>query len=362
MKKLFIFLSILLSIGLFLSGCGEKEKQETDSGEQLTIYTTVYPLQFFTQQIGGDAVKVETIYPPGADEHTFDPTQQDMIKLADADLFIYVGLGLEGFVEKAKETLKNEKVSFLAAGETIQFEENTAADTVPADHETDSHAADEHSHDESDSHAADEHGHDESDSHAADEHGHDESDTHAEDEHGHVHGDIDPHVWLDPVYSAQMAEIIKDELIKQMPEKEDQFVKNYNTLSLKLSQINDKFIDLGKEAKNKQILVSHAAYGYWEKRYGIEQISISGLSTSNEPSQKDLARVIDTAKEHQLKYIFFEQNVSSKLTETVQKEIGAEALILHNLSTLTNEDIKNNEDYYSLMQHNIDVLKKALLK
>ena len=185
---------------------------------------------------------------------------------------------------------------------------------------------------------------------------------HVDGEEHHVHGDIDPHVWIDPVYSIQMAETIKDELIKHMPEKEDQFIKNYNTLKLKLSQIDDKFIAIGNEAKDKKILVSHAAFGYWEKRYGIEQISIAGLSTSSEPSQKDLARVVDTAKEYNLNYIFFEQNVSSRLTETVQKEIGAEALILHNLSTLTDENIKNNEDYFTLMQHNIDVLKKALIK
>lgn len=347
MKKLLLFLSLLLSVSLFLSGCGEKKTQETKDGEKLTVYTTVYPLQFFTQQIGGDAVKVETIYPPGADEHTFDPTQQDMMKLADADLFIYVGLGLEGFVEKTKESLKNEKVTFLAAGEDIQFEangtENKADDKEHAAGKAQGNLEDEIAHDKDGTHVEVEH-------------------AHAEEEHAHEHGDIDPHVWIDPVYAAQMAEMIKDELIKQMPDKEDQFIKNYNTLALKLSQINDKFIGISKDAKDKKILVSHAAFGYWEKRYGIEQISIAGLSTSNEPSQKDLAEVIDTAKEHHLKYIFFEQNVSSKLTETVQKEIGAEALVLHNLSTLTAKDLKNNEDYYTLMQHNIDVLTKALLK
>lgn len=335
MKKLLLFLSILLSGSLFLSGCGEEKAQTTDTKEQLIVYTTVYPLQFFTQQIGGDAIKVETIYPPGADEHTFEPSQKDMIKLADADLFIYVGLGLEGFVEKAEKALKNEKVAFVAAGEHIEFEED-GVDPAAAHTEQDDVHAD-----------------------TATESSHSDNDEH---QHEHEHGDIDPHVWLDPVYSIQMAELIKDELIQQMPEKEDQFIKNFNTLSLQLSQINDKFIDIGKEAKEKEILVSHSAYGYWEKRYGIKQISISGLSTSNEPSQKELERIVQTAKEHHLHYIFFEQNVSSKLTETVQKEIGAEALILHNLSTLTDEDIKNNEDYYTIMQHNIDVLKKALLK
>ena len=101
-------------------------KVQSDSKKQLTVYTTVYPLQFFTEEIGKDAVKVETIYPPGTDEHTFDPSQKDIIKLANSDLFIYVGLGLEGFVEKAKTTLENEKVTMLAAGEHIHIEKAAA--------------------------------------------------------------------------------------------------------------------------------------------------------------------------------------------------------------------------------------------
>ena len=86
---------------------------------QLTVYTTVYPLQYFTEAIGGDSVVVETIYPPGSDEHTFDPSQQDMIALADSDLFFYVGLGLEGFVDKAKSSLQNEEVTMVATGDSL---------------------------------------------------------------------------------------------------------------------------------------------------------------------------------------------------------------------------------------------------
>ena len=65
---------------------------------------------------------MKSIYPPGADEHTFDPTQKDMIALADSDLFFYIGLGLEGFVENAEKTLKNEHVKMVATAEAITEE------------------------------------------------------------------------------------------------------------------------------------------------------------------------------------------------------------------------------------------------
>ena len=316
MKRLILLISFLLPISLFLAGCAgtQSTKEKEQSDRQLTVYTTVYPLQYFTKAIGGNVVQVKTIYPPGSDEHTFEPSQKDMMKLADSDLFIYVGLGLEGFVEKTKSTLKSEKVTLLAAGEHIHLEENGASSTA---------------------------------------------EDHA-DEDGHNHGDINPHVWLDPVYSKELAESIKDALIKQMPENEEQFVQNYNILVQKLDTLNNDFSEVISQAKHPEIIVSHAAYGYWESRYGLKQISISGLSTSNEPSQKQLESIVLTAKEHKTDYIFFEQNVSSKLTEIVQNEIGAKPLYLHNLAVLTAKDIENNKDYFSIMDDNLQALKKAL--
>jgi zinc transport system substrate-binding protein len=321
MKKAILFLILLLSVSLFLAGCGETESEKTnpssDSEKQLTIYTTVYPLQYFTEEIGGEAVHVETIYPPGSDEHTFDPSQKDMMTLADSDLFIYVGLGLEGFVEKARGVLKNEDVTLLAAGEHIHLEQTEAHNTEGEEHSQ-----------------------------------HEDAE--------HKHGDIDPHVWLDPIYAKEMAESIRVALIEQMPEKEEEFTKNYDSLAKKLNELNEQFISVVDQAAHKEMIVSHAAYGYWEARYGVKQISISGLSSSSEPSQKELESIIADAKKQDIKYIFFEQNVSSKLTEIVQNEIGADPLIIHNLSVRTAEDIKDKRNYFSIMDDNLQALKKAL--
>ncbi|KON86645.1 adhesin [Sporosarcina globispora] len=328
------FLVFILGLILVLSGCTDK-KPEENSSNKTTVYTTVYPLQYFSERIGGDAIEVETIYPPGSDEHTFEPSQKDMMKLADSDLFIFIGLGLEGFVEKAKETLKNEKVNMVAAGENIEF--------VHSEENHDPAHEEEH---------ADEHG---TESEGAHEH-----EGESEQDHDHSHGDIDPHVWLDPLYSKDLAESIKDALVKQVPEQKDQFEQNYQELVQELDNLHNDFEQTVQNAKHKEFIVSHAAYGYWEERYGLDQISVSGLNSSSEPTQKELQKIIAEAKEHDLKYVFFEQNVSSKLTEILQKEIGAEPLMLHNLSVLTEEDINENQTYFTLMENNLASLKKAL--
>jgi zinc transport system substrate-binding protein len=310
MKKI-ILLPFILLISLVITACSTEKEQSEIKNEQLTIYSTVFPLQYFTERIGGKYVNVNTIYPPGADEHTFEPSQKDMIKLADSDLFFYIGLGLEGFVEKAKDSLKNENVSLIPTAENLILD--------PAEE-------------------------------------HEEHEVHEDD----GHGDFNPHVWLDPVYSKEMAAVIRDSLIEKMPQKTETFNQNYQKLADELDQLHAEFESTIQNAKHKDFLVTHAAFSYWEQRYGLEQISISGLSTTNEPTQRELEKIISLADKEGLHYILFEQNVPSKLAEIVQKEIGAKALPVHNLGILTKENIKNNETYFSLMEQNLDSLKTAL--
>jgi zinc transport system substrate-binding protein len=150
--------------------------------------------------------------------------------------------------------------------------------------------------------------------------------------------------------------------VKIMPQNKAVFNQNYQKLAKELEQLNANYESTISNATHKKIIVTHAAFGYWEKRYGIEQISISGLSTTNEPTQKELEKIISMADHDGLHYILFEQNVKSKLGKIVQEEIGARALPIHNLAILTKDNIKDNETYFSLMNKNLDTLKTVLNK
>jgi zinc transport system substrate-binding protein len=313
MKRATILSILFLLFGSILAGCTEKKETHKDNGK-ITVYTTVYPLQYFTERIAGNLVSVESIYPPGADEHTFEPSQRDMMNIADAEIFFYIGLGLEGFVEKSKTTLKNEGVDFISVGDKLHIEESD-------------HGAEEESSDE---------------------------------EHHHDHGDIDPHVWLDPIYAKDLAVAIKEELISKLPAEKELLEENLQVLVNDLETLHTSFQSTIESATDKEVIVSHAAFGYWEKRYGLKQINISGVSSATEPSQKDLEEIVKIAKEKNLKYILFEQNVSSKLGEIIQDELGAKSLPLHNLATLTEENVQNKENYFSLMNQNLESLNSAL--
>ncbi len=324
MKKQ-LSIAILFIFATFLTGCSSattKQEAQTDDGkEKLMVYTTVYALEDFTKKIGGDFVDVKTVYPPGTDEHSFEPSQKDIIGMAQSDLFFYIGHNLEGFVNKSKSILEDEGTKVVAVGEKVEIAHDGEAATEEHEHEHDGEATNE--------------------------------------EHEHDHGGVDPHLWIDPVYAAQMAEIIKDELSEKMPAKADYFQKQYEALSTKLTNLDSQFSETISTAKTKKLIVSHAAYGYWEKRYGLEQISVSGISAS-EPSQKQLENIVKIAKDNGIQYIIYEQNISSKLTKIIQDELGAKSLQLHNLSVLTDNDISNKEDYFSIMDKNLETLKTAL--
>ncbi|KGP72555.1 metal ABC transporter solute-binding protein, Zn/Mn family [Pontibacillus yanchengensis] len=303
MKQL---ISLLLLI-VISAGCSTQNSNEAE--DTLTIYTSIYPIQYFTEKIGGEAVSVETIYPPGADAHTFEPTAKTMTTIAKADAFIYLGAGLEGFAGTAADALGEEDVELVELGK----------------HES----------------LFSESGHD---------HTHD----------GHSHENHDPHIWIDPIRAIEMADYITEALINIDPDKKEQFKENHKELTENLTALHQEFENLTNNATRNKILVSHAAYGYWEQRYGIEQLSVNGLSPTSDPSQKDLEGIIQKAKKLDMKYMIYEQNVSSQVSSIIQEELNAKSLTIHNLSVLTEEDIEENEDYMSLMRHNLGVLQKAL--
>lgn len=325
MKKILL----LLSLFLLLAACGKtsEEAQSIDTDDsKLQVYTTVYPLTYFTERIGGDFVEVQSIYPAGSNEHTFEPTQQDMIKLADADLMFSIGLGLEGFIDNAKKTLENENVEFVATADQITDEDLEAA----LGHEEDTHEEGVAEDEEAESHD------------------------------GHDHGSTDPHVWMSPVLSEKLVESIKDSLVTADPENAEVYESNYTKLIVELETLDRSFDSLSERVSKDTFFVSHAAFGYLSEPYGFEQIAIAGLNSQNEPSQKELTEIVDLAKEYDLQYIVFEQNVSSNLTEVIQKEVGAEAIEMHNLGVLTQKNIDNEETYFTLMEKNLQVLETIL--
>lgn len=290
-----------------LTACSSNDADKND--DRLHIYTSIYPLQYIVGELAGDKAVTESVYPPGVDAHTYEPTSREITQLANGDAFVYIGAGMEGFAETMADALNNQDISFIEIGQ----QETLFQDSKHDDH----------------------------------------------DHEDGQHGDLDPHIWLDPVRMIQVAELVTNELVELQPENKDVFLENLSTFTEKMTVLDEKFAATLEDNAHHEILVSHAAYGYWEQRYGIEQIPISGLSSSDEPSQKELASIATLAKDKDIKYVIFEQAGSNRIATIIQEHIEAEPLYIHNLEVLTEEDIENDENYLSLMENNLKVLDKA---
>lgn len=295
-----------MAMFVILASCTSDISPNDDTSQSLTIYTSIYPLQYAAEQIAGDEASVSSIYPPGVDAHTYEPATKDVTAIAEGDLFLYLGADMESFADSIKNSLKSQPIEFVSM-----------EDTNPDMFETGK------KHDE------------------------------------HDHGDLDPHIWLDPTRMIAIGEIVRDELITASPDNEAEFRENYDAFKEDMQALDASFHDTLDDKHAKKILVSHAAYGYWESAYDIDQIAISGISSSDEPSQKELTEVADIAEENQLKYIIFEKNTSNKVATIIQDHIKAEKLEIHNLEVLSDEDINHDEDYLSLMKQNLEVLDQA---
>jgi zinc transport system substrate-binding protein len=174
----------------------------------------------------------------------------------------------------------------------------------------------------------------------------------AADEHGDD-GDAerDPHVWLDPVRFGQVVTRIGGALGRPEPAAD---------LRRELRALDLEFRQGLADCERHEVVTAHSAFGYLARRYGLEQIAITGLSPEAEPTPGELERVVDEVREHRATTVFFETLVSPRLAETVAREVGADTAVLDPLEGLTEDEVDRGEDYFSIMRSNLAALREAL--
>lgn len=310
MKKLFPVLLLLL----ILTACSNEDNSTSDS--ELTIYTTVFPLTSFVEQIAGDTVNVESIYPPGVDMHSYEPTQKEMMSYSDGDLFMTTSNELDPVAASIADTIN---------GDTEIVE--TAAD-IDTGAFLDSQHAHEHDHGED------------------------------EEAHDHGQGSMDPHIWLSPDLAIEMAEAVKNSLAEHNPESAEMYNENFEVLKSDIEEIDEQLLAVTENPVNTAVYISHESIGYLAHQYGFHQIGISGLS-NQEPSQQELTEIIENIEAQNIPYILYEPNVSSSVTDVIREETNTEPLYFNNLESLSQDDPEDST-YQSMMKKNIETLDKAL--
>jgi len=159
----------------------------------------------------------------------------------------------------------------------------------------------------------------------------------------------DPHVWLDPILFARVVTRIGTALNRPV-----------GTLVAELHKLDGEYRQGLRDCKRHDIVTSHAAFGYLAARYGLAQVSITGLAPESEPTPQRLAHVIQVVRRTHATTVFFERLVSPRLAETVAREVGARTAVLDPIEGLTPDEQKRGENYLTLMRLNLAALRKAL--
>ncbi len=292
----------LLVIVLLLAGCATKAPQTSGNGTakgKLTVYASFYPMADFARQVGGDLVDVVTMVPDGTEPHDWEPTAVDVAGLEKAAVFLYNGAGMEHWVDDVLASLQNKALVVVEASRGIALLEGDAKGR-------------------------------------------------------------DSHVWLDPTNAKTEMENIKQAFAQADPEHKGVYEANFAKAAAELDKLDQEFKAALSPLKNKEIIVAHQAFGYLCDAYGLKQVAIEGVSADAEPNPARVAEIIDFAKEHKVKVIFFEELVSPKVAETIANAIGAKTDVLSPLEGLSDEQKAAGGNYYSVMRQNLKALVAAL--
>ena len=261
---------------------------------QITV--SILPQKYFVEKIVKDKFEVNVMVQPGASPHTYEPKTSQMKALAASKVYFSTGVSFEHvWLDKFKKNTKDTLFVDLSDG-------------------IEKLAMGKHEHHEEEAH--DDHkGHEKHDDH--DEHGHEAKDNHdAHDEDG-----LDPHIWLDPILVKTQAKNIYDTMIKVDTQNADFYKANYEQFLKELDELDANLKTILTPYKDKAFMVFHPSWGYFAKRYDLEQIPIE--LQGKEPKPNELVELIKDAKEHDIKIVFVSPQFSQKSAKTISQNINA---------------------------------------
>lgn len=301
-----------------------------------TITVTIGPQSYFVKQIAQDTLEVNVMVPPNAEPHSYEPKPQQMKALEKSDIYFTIGLSEEDkWIEKFKKTYPNLNVVPTDKG----IEKIAMAKHSHHDH-------DKHEHHDHANHDHDDHDHDDHDKHDHDhdKHDHDHDKHEAHEDHGHHHPKLDPHIWVDPISAKVIAKNITNELVKKYPKNSDLYKANLKKFEEKCDKLDIFIKDTLKDVKSREFIVYHPSWGYYAKQYNLKQIPVE--VEGKEPKIKDLAELIDEAKEHHVKVIFVQPNFSQKSAKLVAEATNSKVVSINHLSADWENELRKTTEAF----------------
>lgn len=315
-KRILPILSAVLIL-FSLCACGGVGSAESD---KIKVVCTVFPIYDWTREIAGDKAEIIWLTENGTDMHSFQPSAADMVKIAECDILVYIGGESDKWVDEAVRQYQNEKRKLInltsLLGGSLKEEEHIEG-------------------------------------------------MQEEHEQGEEEAEYDEHIWLSLKNAALFADAIADSLAEKDPENAEFYKENARNYTEKLTVLDGEYEKAVSAAPLKTLLVADRfPFRYLTEDYGLSYYAaFPGCSAETEASFETVAFLSAKADELGLKYIVKTETAATKIAETVianTKEKNQEILVLDSMQSVGSKDARNGTTYLSVMEKNLETLKKAL--
>ncbi|MEV5504991.1 metal ABC transporter substrate-binding protein [Streptomyces orinoci] len=306
--------AVALALGLAtLTACSPDSPAKWDKDGKLKVTASFYPLEFLAERIGGDHVHVTGLTKPGQEPHDLELKPRQITELGKSGAIVY----LKGLQPAVDDAVKQSGVRHIADAASLTSQEVHGTEVDGRHHTTG------------------------------------DNDSHSENEHG-----ADPHIWLDPVRYAQVAQGVGKTLAEADPGHRADYLNNTHALVKQLDELNQKFATGLKNRASDTFITTHAAFGYLAERYGLVEEAISGLDPESEPSAARIKDLHKLAAEHHVNTVFFETLASPAAAKALAGDLHLKTDVLDPLEGIT--DASRGRDYFEVMNANLTALQKAL--
>lgn len=332
-NKLFYIFTVLL-IGVFLfSACSNSNNLE-GRDKKINVVCTTFPQYDWVREIIGEKAndyQITLLTSKGTDLHSYQPSAEDIAKISNCDLFIYVGGESDKWVDSALKEAINKDIKAISLVDVL-------GDSVKEEEFIEGMEPEEHKHDE------------------------DEEDGHDEDEED---VEIDEHVWLSLKNAQVIVKEIKNTLEEIDSKNSETYTKNYNDYVKKLSELDGEYQKVVDSAKIKTVLFADRfPFRYMVDDYGLNYYAaFVGCSAETEASFETIAFLSKKTEELKLLSVLIIENSNNKLADTIISNTSAKnqkILVMDSLQSVTENKIKDGYTYLSAMKNNLEVLKEAL--
>ena len=294
-----------LAIVLSLGACNDVNK----SAKPFKVLTTFMPITLFTKAVAGDCAEVQALIPANSGPHDFQAKPADLTALRQAKLLVKNGLGMENFLTKLINSAGNKDLLIIDSSRGI-----TTLDSP----EEEGHLVGAHS----------------------------------------DHGEVNPHIWLDPLRAVSQVENIRDGLVKADPSCAAGYRRNAAAYIANLQTLNTEITNQLNPYRGKTFVAFHDFAPYFANRYNLKADFLVDLPELN-PSPQDLLRVAAVVKRSQLKALLSEPQEGERSFNTLAKDLGIKISVFNPMETGSVQASQNPATYFKVMRSNVADLIKA---